>query len=80
VKRGALLIATPTDRRAAALIFVAGAGLGYFLELWAPSAPAGHITRKKRRRCSLCWRTGLLIKSLSLPPGAQTRSAQREED
>ena len=30
----ALLIATPTDYRMAVLVFMAGAGLGYFLELW----------------------------------------------
>ena len=30
----ALMIATPTDHRRAVLIFVAGSGLGYFLELW----------------------------------------------
>ncbi|GAB4477682.1 MAG: hypothetical protein Kow00124_21150 [Anaerolineae bacterium] len=30
----ALLIASPTDHRAAVLMFAAGAGLGYFLELW----------------------------------------------
>ncbi|MFZ6026562.1 MAG: hypothetical protein ACOYYS_02500 [Chloroflexota bacterium] len=30
----ALLIATPTDYRMAILTFLAGAGLGYFLELW----------------------------------------------
>jgi hypothetical protein len=30
----ALLIATPVDTRVAVLTFVAGAGLGYFLELW----------------------------------------------
>ncbi len=30
----ALLILTPTDHRAAVLTFAAGAGLGYFLELW----------------------------------------------
>ena len=30
----ALLIATPTDPRVALLTFAAGAGLGYFLELW----------------------------------------------
>jgi hypothetical protein len=29
-----LLIATPTDHRRAVLVFFAGAGLGYFLELW----------------------------------------------
>ncbi len=29
-----LLIATPTDHRRAVLVFIAGAGLGYFLELW----------------------------------------------
>ncbi len=29
-----LLIATPTDHRRAVLVFAAGAGLGYFLELW----------------------------------------------
>jgi hypothetical protein len=29
-----LMIATPTDHRRAVLIFVAGSGLGYFLELW----------------------------------------------
>ncbi len=30
----ALLILTPTDHRKAVLVFIAGAGLGYFLELW----------------------------------------------
>ncbi len=30
----ALLIATPKDYRAASLTFIAGSGLGYFLELW----------------------------------------------
>lgn len=30
----ALLILTPTDQRTAVLTFVAGSGLGYFLELW----------------------------------------------
>jgi hypothetical protein len=30
----ALLILTPTDYRLAVLTFAAGAGLGYFLELW----------------------------------------------
>jgi hypothetical protein len=30
----ALLILSPTDYRMATLIFIAGAGLGYFLELW----------------------------------------------
>lgn len=30
----ALLILTPTDHRLALLTFIAGAGLGYFLELW----------------------------------------------
>ena len=30
----ALLILTPTDHRYAVLTFLAGAGLGYFLELW----------------------------------------------
>ena len=30
----ALLIITPTDYRRTLMIFVAGAGLGYFLELW----------------------------------------------
>ncbi len=29
-----VLIATPTDHRRAVLVFIAGAGLGYFLELW----------------------------------------------
>jgi hypothetical protein len=30
----ALLILSPGDRKAAVLIFLAGSGLGYFLELW----------------------------------------------
>lgn len=30
----ALMIVTPTDHRKAVLMFVAGSGLGYFLELW----------------------------------------------
>ena len=29
-----MLIATPPDHRQSLLVFIAGAGLGYFLELW----------------------------------------------
>jgi len=52
----ALLIITPIDQRAAVLTFGAGAGLGYFLEVWAPRAPAGRTTHSKPRRSSPCWR------------------------
>lgn len=53
-----LLILTPTDYRFALLTFIAGAGLGYFLELWGTTRECGRITHSKNLRCSLSLRTG----------------------
>jgi len=52
----ALLIATPTDPRVALLTFAAGAGLGYFLELWAPRENVGLTTPCRPRRFLPSWR------------------------
>ena len=51
----AFLILTSNDQRKAVLTFLAGAGLGYFLELWGTTRLRGHITRCKPRRCLPSW-------------------------
>jgi len=70
----ALLILTPTDHRLAVLTFVAGAGLGYFLELWGTTRECWtYYTRQTPPLFAVLahgmaavafWRTGLLVKPL----------------
>ena len=57
----ALLILTPTNHRRALLIFLAGAGLGYFLELWDTTRESGPITPTRRRHSLRCWRTAMAV-------------------
>jgi len=67
-----LLILTPTDHRRAALIFIAGAGLGYFLELWGTTrqcwtyytyqTPPLFAMLAHGMAAVAFWRTGLLMK------------------
>ena len=66
-----LMIATPTDHRRAVLVFVAGAGLGYFLELWGTTrecwtyytfqTPPLFAVLAHGMAAVVFWRTGLLM-------------------
>jgi hypothetical protein len=80
----ALLIATPTDHRLATLTFIAGAGLGYFLERWGTTRECWtYYTRQTPPLFAVMahgmaavafWRAGLLVKHILLkfnPPGTQ---------
>jgi hypothetical protein len=68
----ALLIATPTDHRLALLIFLAGSGLGYFLELWGTTrqcwtyytyqTPPFFAVLAHGMAALAFWRAGLLVK------------------
>jgi hypothetical protein len=69
-----LLVLTPTDYRYAWLTFVAGAGLGYFLELWGTTRECWtYYTRQTPPLFAVLahgmaavafWRAGLVLKSL----------------
>ena len=66
-----LLILTPTDHKVATLTFLAGAGLGYFLELWGTTRecwtyytfekPPFFAVLAHGMAAVAFWRTGLLI-------------------
>jgi hypothetical protein len=68
----ALLIATPTDHRQALLIFLAGSGLGYFLELWGTTrqcwtyytyqTPPFFAVLAHGMAALAFWRAGLVLK------------------
>jgi hypothetical protein len=68
----ALLIVTPTDHRMAALTFLAGAGLGYFLEVWGTTrqcwtyytyqTPPLFAILAHGMAAVAFWRTGLMVK------------------
>ena len=69
-----LLILTPTDHRMAILTFLAGAGLGYFLELWGTTRecwtyytfqkPPFFAVLAHGMAAVAFWRTGLLLKTI----------------
>jgi len=69
-----LLILTPTDHRLALLTFLAGVGLGYFLELWGTTRECWtYYTFQKPPLFAVLahgmaavafWRTGLVLKTL----------------
>jgi hypothetical protein len=71
----ALLIFSPTDHRAAVLTFVAGAGLGYFLERWGTTRECWtYYTRELPPVFAVLahgmaavafWRSGLLVQRLT---------------
>jgi ABC-type amino acid transport system permease subunit len=68
----ALLILTVSDHRLAFLIFIAGAGLGYFLELWGTTrqcwtyytyqTPPFFAVLAHGMAAVAFWRTGLVLK------------------
>lgn len=70
-----LLIATPTDHRRALLVFIAGTGLGYFLELWGTTrqcwtyytfqTPPFFAVLAHGMAAVAFWRTGLILKSIA---------------
>ncbi|MBE0684324.1 MAG: hypothetical protein IH589_20660 [Anaerolineales bacterium] len=67
-----LLVITPTDHRFALLTFIAGAGLGYFLELWGTTrqcwtyytnaTPPFFAVLAHGMAAVAFWRAGLLVK------------------
>jgi hypothetical protein len=75
-----LLICTPTNYRFALLTFIAGAGLGYFLELWGTTRecwtyytyqmPPLFAVLAHGMAAVAFWRTGLIVKML----GARIRT------
>jgi hypothetical protein len=70
----AVLILTPTDQRLAFLVFTAGIGLGYFLELWGTTrqcwtyytyqTPPLFAVLAHGMAAVAFWRTGLVLKML----------------
>lgn len=76
----ALMILTPTDQRAALLTFVAGAGLGYFLEVWGTTrecwtyytgeTPPLFAVLAHGMAAVAFWRAGLLAQKLWMKLGA----------
>ncbi len=71
-----ILILTPTDYRQTFLIFIAGAGLGYFLELWGTTrecwtyytfqTPPSFAVLAHGMAAVAFWRTGLVLKMLGV--------------
>lgn len=69
-----LLILTPTDHRYALLTFIAGSGLGYFLELWGTTrecwtyythqTPPLFAVLAHGMAAVAFWRAGLMVKAL----------------
>jgi hypothetical protein len=74
-----LLIVTPNDQRFALLTFVAGAGLGYFLELWGTTRECWtYYTFQKPPLFAVLahgmaavafWRAGLIVKMIGMKMG-----------
>jgi len=75
----AILILSPTDHRLAFLIFIAGAGLGYFLELWGTTracwtyytnqTPPLFAVLAHGMAAVAFWRTGLILKMIGAKIG-----------
>ncbi len=86
-----ILILTPTDHRYAALTFLAGAGLGYFLEVWGTTrecwtyytnqTPPLFAVLAHGMAAVAFWRAGLLLKTLGARFGfSRPRSVSAEEE
>ena len=84
----AILIFTPTDYRMTFLIFIAGVGLGYFLELWGTTrqcwtyytyqTPPLFAVLAHGMAAVAFWRTGLMLKKIGTRFG-WLKSKQVEE-
>ncbi|MBI3152406.1 MAG: hypothetical protein HYZ21_09750 [Chloroflexi bacterium] len=84
-----LLILTPTDHRFALLTFIAGTGLGYFLELWGTTrqcwtyyineTPPFFAVLAHGMAAVAFWRAGLLMKMVMASVGKVVRKRQRAE-
>ena len=87
----ALLIITPPDYRLTFLVFIAGAGLGYFLELWGTTrqcwtyytyqTPPLFAVLAHGMAAVAFWRTGLILKMIGTRFGLlkpQTRASGAE--
>jgi hypothetical protein len=86
-----LLVLTPTDRRFAVLTFIAGSGLGYFLELWGTTrecwtyytfqTPPLFAVLAHGMAAVAFWRAGLILKTIGGRIGLSTpRQACPEKD
>jgi hypothetical protein len=86
-----LLIFTPTDHRFALLTFIAGSGLGYFLELWGTTrecwtyytlqTPPLFAVLAHGMAAVAFWRAGLVLKMLGARFGfSKSRKAQVGEE
>jgi len=80
-----LLILTPTDQRFAWLTFIAGSGLGYYLELWGTTrecwtyytyqTPPLFAVLAHGMAAVAFWRAGLLVKVVMQKAVGGTRKA-----
>jgi hypothetical protein len=85
-----LLIVTPADQRFALLTFIAGAGLGYFLELWGTTrecwtyytyqTPPLFAVLAHGMAAVAFWRAGLLVKLVWEKFGQGVRRTSLNED
>jgi hypothetical protein len=83
----ALLILSPTDHRGAVLTFLAGSGLGYFLEVWGTTracwiyytheTPPLFAVLAHGMAAVAFWRVGLVWSRLAAPDGLLGRAARR---
>ncbi len=90
-----LLILTPTDHRRAVLVFIAGAGLGYYLELWGTTrqcwtyytyqTPPLFAVLAHGMAAVAFWRTGLVLQTITgrlrrmIQPQAPTAASTDEQ-
>ena len=85
----ALFILTPTDHRVAVLTFAAGAGLGYFLELWGTTrgcwtyytlqTPPLFAVLAHGMAAVAFWRTALLLVTIADKRSTMLRSNKQSE-